>query len=311
MKSIFKTLRGTDKLTSNTKAILLSFGCILSVVMVTELRQILNVDDTTISIEQETSLTKNVPTNSQTKTLLLIAIKNESTPIENQGTDELPQIDLMTPKNWIETNGYHILDQFVEVEDQSVKAIHSDYLSYDLETLLALAEQGDGLGQLYYAMNIRNEDLEQAIYWYEQAAINTGYTAVIQKTALAYYQTAEKIAFELKSINDQQSESFANLQMDYQESFIKAKTWLSYGIQRGDPLIVNLSNALSPNTNYLSDEDLNNIDIATKANALGKAISEKRKQAGLPELPTIVAPNLSKIEDWLSMQEEPDYNLYP
>ncbi len=118
----------------------------------------------------------------------------ELQPLEVDDSQEPTSISAET---WAKANGYDAIRQFVEIEDQDVEAIYSDYLSYDLDTLLALANQGDGLAQLYYAKNIENTDREQALHWYEKAAVSTGYTAIVEKIIFAHYDNASQIALEL------------------------------------------------------------------------------------------------------------------
>ncbi|WP_444995605.1 hypothetical protein [Aliikangiella sp. IMCC44359] len=212
----------------------------------------------------------------------------------------------MLPENWVEVSGYNAIRQFVEIEDQAVEAVNSDYLSYDLDTLLTLAEQGDGLAQLYYAMNVKSSNPKQALQWYEKAAISTGYTAIVEKIALAHYQKAYQIALELEASDSEQSEAYTHLQKQYQEAFIQSKTWLNYGTKRGDPLIADLNDALTPNVKYLTHKALDEANIEAKGSLLYQSIIEKRNSLGLPDLPLFKAPGLSQLEAWMDTQEETD-----
>lgn len=233
-------------------------------------------------------------------------LKAESSELEQPMVRESQQHTVMLPENWVEVSGYNAIRRFVEIEDQAVEAVNSDYLSYDLDTLLTLAEQGDGLAQLYYAMNVKSSNPEQALQWYEKAAISTGYTAIVEKIALAHYQKSHQIALELEASESKQSEAYIHLQKQYQEAFIQSKTWLNYGAKRGDPLIADLNEALTPNVKYLTHKALDEANIEAKGSLLYQSIIEKRNRLGLPDLPLFKAPGLSQLEVWMDSQEETD-----
>ncbi len=195
---------------------------------------------------------------------------------ENKGQEKKDRVLVQNPEKidiqqWLDQTGYSDVEQFifanVTPEDKLKFNIRSDYETYDMETLKALAENGDSKAQLLYGINL--EDYNEAIPMLTDALVNGGYVAAIHRIALRY----DSVSFDesrepLMHRFEREKSDIVLTQSDKQYL-----AWLAVGEKLNDPMssIVSTSTALSAilltdEIQQLASEQLAQINLTRTSN---------------------------------------------
>ena len=218
------------------------------------------------------------------------------------GTSELEQNDRILPlenqvyaelKTAAEQYGHTFLSQFVATVNQIEPelAVQNDYAAYDLETLWALANTGDGKAQLYLGLNLRQQQPEVAVNLYKEALVNTGYVAVAQHISNYYLEQAEQLEVDMHEIPESERELYKTKQS---ESLYQFALWRAYATFSGDPFAPDWQLMLNAKEfqDYSAAASVDRIQVDTDAQQLFGSINARRYQRGLALLDNAPKPNL-------------------
>ena len=188
-------------------------------------------------------------------------------------------------QQWLDSRGYLILRNYSEYDEGLITDSRSNYQSYDAQTMLALAQQGDSIAQYYYGLNISFDQPDDAHYWLKEAVINGGYSATVYSIVELYAAQIDELEenMELLEFSDEHTQArwqlLENKHTEYSEKYY---AWLLWGKKTNDPILIELGEE----SELLQFSDAKQNELLAISSQLHVQIAKVREERGFPAFDT-------------------------